>query len=614
MTILKIFNKLKSIPAYFQSGKDRSGVREPGIKPSGSELSDLAEDLAGIPPEFETDFLDLGRTLQTVYKDAMALNELTQDTVREVGGKSDESILNRVGFFARKSLENFQTCLDEVSGNLEKVGGIAEYLNNLYGMCSDIEKNAMFLKVVGLNMGVESTRSLESEDMFNVIAQEIRTLSNRIMAISANIKRDSDIARKSQISAHEKIKNEFGRLNDLAEEAETAVEEAVKEINYLTESSIDALESAAKHSQRISDLTGNIVVGIQLHDSMRQRINAIAELINSSNGRGSKKELAGIVHNQKDSLDEIIEEIDTVFQDNSRSFYLIGEEVENIVASLSRFRSVDESETEQSLEKAPEPFETLKSALQHLYKLLNEGGYLVERSRTAAFRAFETASRLSTHVDDVRSINSETHMKALNAIVKAAHLGDEGRTLEVLAQEMKRISSQSNVFVGSVEEIIHSISDSVEQLQEKTMMESETDDDSDFNQLLAKGIENINEAYTRFFQDSSKIFNQAKSLGAQIDEGKDKLDLFSRLSGKLSEISVHLNRIIERGNLQSLSENASEMQHLKTPEKPFLSQPEQQAGIQPVDKKSVAELADTGESRDKKDEDEDDFGDNVELF
>ena len=64
---------------------------------------------------------------------------------------------------------------------------------------------------------------------------------------------------------------------------------------------------------------------------------------------------------------------------------------------------------------------------------------------------------LTVSADSVQDINFEIHLLSLNAAIKSAHIGSEGRALEVLAHAVKGLSDQSNGFVARINGLVEKI-------------------------------------------------------------------------------------------------------------------------------------------------------------
>lgn len=483
----------------------------------------------------------------------------------------------------------------------------------------------MFLRVVGLNIGVESSRSAQFVDMFTVVSHETLHLSEKIIKIGENIREDAEATRNSQMAVHDKISDALSQLRKVADGAQEAVKNSGREIEQLMRFSLEVLEQAGAHTQEVSHQIGEIVAGIQIHDSMSQRISHIINALydveqfcaeKPSDHKDTKKfcDAYTIVGIQCAQLKQTISDIEKVYDKSLRAFGKIHEEVGRLIHSLSGF-GLSGSDNGSSLE-----FEVLQSALLDLHQLLSQGTGLVEGIHATALEASETTARLSGYIEHVREISFETHLVALNAIVKALHLGEGGRTLEVLAGEVKSLSDQSNLFATRVAEILESVSASVQAMGTCYIGEARGTEN---NGSLDMGIQDITRAYEQYRTDSSALFQRAETLNDAITKIISTLDflpaLAEELRGQLRQLE-DFARMIEHRVGEDFEKLSSETKKLA---KRYTMRQERGIHEKYIKQKDIPILVREEESEQehgkKKDHveivpDKDDIGDNVELF
>ncbi len=599
---------------------------------TGKEISQetwtrLYEGMEKACKDAEPDFIRLGQTLEQVYSDATALTRQTLDTVAQIGGKTDESVLIRIEQLTKRSLSELEDSHLQVKAKLGHVTQVIRYLGDFHSICSVIERIAMFLRVVGFNMGVECSRSLRPSEMFTVVSHEILQLSDKIIKIARSIRKDIKKTRTDQIRAHGWISKDLRQLRNLAYDAQKAVQHSVREIEQLMRLSFETLKTAGEHTEEISDQVGEIVVGIQIHDSMSQRIAHIVSALQEAEDRCKKTAEAdiresgcevaySIVSLQNAQLAQTISEVDGVYSNTITAFGKIHEEIDHLTQNLSKF-GPPRSQGEAILEKqANDPFKRLQSALSHLRGLLERGGEMVRRIQDKAGKASEITVRLSEHMERVQDISFETHLLALNAIVKAAHLGKSGRTLEVLSKEVKVLSDQTDSFVENVGKILGSISASVGQMRITPLADQANGNESaDGSGSLKQGIQEISSAYKQFQTDSQEAFQRAAALKNSISDITASLAFLPNLSDKLSEYYRQLEDMggtlaIQSGELATaVSEETNKLADKYTMQ--------QERGVHKQILGPMEHLISDIESelpQEDMDPDDDDMGDNVELF
>ena len=627
--------QIAKIGRFFYANKERKNrsVRSGSalsIFEMSSHPSALAESLEEVYESLEPRFTQIGRRLQSIHSEAAQLTQQTLKSARLIGSKSGEGILADIGSLTRESLAELQNCRVDVSSSMGRVNAVAEYLGALYGKCSVIEKIAMSLRVVILNIAVESSRSTESTDMFSDFVEDIKKLAEEIMAISEKIRDDCKKERKGQIFIHKEISGGLSKLSDLADAAEEAVQSAVLEIEHLMGLSVKALEDVSVHSKEISCQVEKIVVAIQFHDITRQQVDHVIESLrdveslcagetSSAELKKDKNDVLNRAHSilrlQASQLKETRSEIDAAYHQIMSAFEVIGSEVGRLVAGASGFghNKADADVTE-------DPFAALKSALLRLNLLLGKGSDLRNRMQETAGQASETSSRLSHYVGQVSGISNGLHLKALNAIVKTAHLNGRGRTLEVLAQEVNRLSDQSSEFVPNVVDLLGTITALARELVSGSSEVAQEIQAAGGKAKMSTdaGIQNISSVYDRFRGDSSAALERSQTLQAAISQTRSDLCFLPEL---IDQLTAHTNELDEI--VQSLSpwvdrekmtqEEIDVLIQRYTMDRERAVHKQVIEGIDELKAEDNVENVIT-KTTPEKDKDKDDLGDNVELF
>ena len=79
----------------------------------------------------------------------------------------------------------------ESSNPLERmrnIGSICEHLRHLYGLTGALNRIAKALKMVPININIESCRADESRDSFSVLSKEIRELSDTVASLARTLR------------------------------------------------------------------------------------------------------------------------------------------------------------------------------------------------------------------------------------------------------------------------------------------------------------------------------------------------------------------------------------------------------------------------------------------
>ena len=617
-----------------------------------SRISDLKESLESSVSRTETDFMKIGGGLQSVYSNAKDLTKKTLHAVEFLRAESEDSVLVKIKKAVNDSLSEIENCRTGLSDHLHYGSAVVDYLGDLYKLIADVKKIARSLSVLGVYMRIESSRSSEMLEMFEVVAQEIKQVSENIGELSQSIYDDVKTEQQKLVSANGEISDGLGQLGKLAEDAEQAVEGAVCEIEQIAEFSSKILEQGALRSEKISGQISELVVSIQFYDSMYQRvahiITALQDVESSLKGDISAFQVdetinrkMGASHSilviQTAQLERIISDIEKVYQQSKNAFEKLIKEVEHLASDFSTHNIDDLRLRENRQGRMSDTFEMLGLSLQHLHGIFLHGHTLYERMEEAAARASLTANRLSEQNKHVQSINLDTHILALNAIIKAEHLGSKGKNLNVLAHEITCLSDQTKNFVYNVEELLESIISVCRKLKISKPGETQKQPaEAVANEALDTSIQEISRSYKCFTENSVDIHKRSQVLKNDILKMEANLGFLSELVielkeyfQKLKDVEVSLKGVSEQYEYDG-TENADKIAIRYTMQKEREIHEEIISAGESPDRRTAKKVADEfhhapkdiaekslkpgSESVSEENNKEDNLGDNVELF
>lgn len=506
--------------------------------------------------DVEPKFIKLGKDLQSVYTITNDLTKLTIETAKEIGGQSDENFLGQIESLASRSLNELKDCQSDISLYVPNIQNGSKHLEQLQSMSSVIKKISKSLNIVAMNIGVESSRSRECEEMFSMFAQEIRRLAKKIHEISLNIYNDSAKARSSQLDTLDDISDRQTRLEVLADTADKTVQESIQKIQRLISLSLASLKTAEEHAKAISHRIAEIVEAIQFQDIARQQLEHVTSALkdaeeicrkscSSDDSNPGRLEQMVHIHSildlQAAHISQVISQLDDVQSKVMKAFKGVGYEVEMLLNS-----GLD-LEMENSAEEGfDEKFMALQSALERLNQLIGQGHGLGEQIEKTMRQSSEIVSRLSAHLDQVEDISMELHIKAINAVVMSKRLGGQGRTLEVLAQEVTEVSKESNDFVSEVVETLKAISEFAKVLSDCSWRREDKNniDDVGSGMSLALGIDRISNVYGKLQKDASTTLEWSQRLHKIISRIDSDLTFLSDLKQRLLGLSGQIENAI----------------------------------------------------------------------
>jgi hypothetical protein len=231
----------------------------------------------------------------------------------------------------------------------------------------------------------------------------------------------------------------------------------------------------------------------------------------------------------------------------------------------------------------------------------------------------ETIKEMSIFLSGIEEVGAEIELISLNASVKAAHTGEDGKALGVLAQSIQRLSMDAMDQTKRVSEVLLKITECSKRLEENS---SEYVAGKDLEELVVRqesttvSLRALNERVDNLFAEVSR---ESRELGQDILQVADGTRIQEKVCADLDMVSGQVDDLIrqaleavpdmdEAGRSERLKEllgrytmEAERMVHLA-------ESSELPAAIE-IAQENEAELFDGGADEDASDED-----DGVELF
>lgn len=428
-------------------------------------------------------------------------------------------------------------------------------------------------------------------------------------------------------------------LEDLARATDSALQNAVGASEQLMAHSRNVLTNASLHTQTIARQVSEIVVNIQFHDSMSQRIADICENLRQiettpANGTDNNESLPLhgadlFLNHQGEELNLIITELDNIYHKNLQAFEKIESDTDLLAQSLnidadacSLQESVDTkaannpSDGDANATEPDDPFVALQSALESLYEVLCKGQDLTEQIEKSVVYAVEKTSRFAKQARKVHRIGYEAHIMALNAGVKASKLDHQRQTFAVMAKEITSLARQSQAFVSKIEQILKSVG-ALNLKTQKDLSEQASLDQAGAITMVKDRIQAVSEAFHQFKSKSTDVCQVVGGLRQKIGGVKSGLYFLPALADALTNYK-HLidlfSRIAQVWKSKAREPTAGEIELLVQECKAVFEQDVvRQSGVQEFAHESI-ESADEPDFSAPNISDDEEFGDNVELF
>ncbi len=183
----------------------------------------------------------------------------------------------------------------------------------------------------------------------------------------------------------------------------------------------------------------------QVHDNLEEIKNSIQQIDGYTEGQ-----TAGI------------EQVNSTLEEMARNIESITLNVERQAASVEESASSIE-EMNRNIEQTVQITRKTKDISTNLNNVAQEGGKAVRQSVKSIRDVSDYSQQILKMLKLITDISKQTNLLAMNASIEAAHAGDAGKGFAIVADEIRRLSENTNKGARDIGEVVNSIVDKIDE-------------------------------------------------------------------------------------------------------------------------------------------------------
>ena len=523
-------------PQHNNSSSSNYRERLTAAKYTFKQLELLSTALTKLCRESDPQFVNIGRELTMVTKDVQILTNTVHHAVSLIQNEEEGST----------SIKTIEALVQEIFSALSKDKEVIDkdviQVKNLVGQifkCDRLKEsinriNTLF-RIVRINIRIQCSSQSLADEMFEGVSNDLEDLSKKLHYVTRQILKDVNQGAKSLTNLQKSITIHVKDMDMVLNEAKAIVSKAFYDIRQLMHATTTMIHEADSISKNVSGKVNQVVVGIQFHDSLSQRVEHIVhafkdiEALCSNDEEKITEEHLGtafiIIDLQLRQLLQINIEIKLVRERIEADFISIESEVVKLGSMLhdTQFREIGPQQFLGTL------FSSLENTLKKLTSLLTEGEGMVEKIEYAATETRGIANNLLELKENVTEIREETRVQAVNTIIMASTLGNKGKTIEVLAKEIQTLSDKSSVLADDVEAMHLAVDQTVTELMSNTIEKENKRNDKN----LEEEISSVKQSFSAIIAVVTQLTQQIEKSAKQIKETRLSLVFLDHLETKL---------------------------------------------------------------------------------
>jgi methyl-accepting chemotaxis protein len=434
---------------FRQSSRDTGGNC-----PAPADLARISAELRDLNGRTERYFLEIGERLSEfagiarhLSADMAALSEL-------VCGKNTgaSQILGSV-------LGRLREMESQAGSGDRKLADLCASARQVERAFTGFANTVAVFRVLASMTRIEASRLGQAGGEFGDLAEEVQSLAGAIESSGQSVL-------EASLALQQRVQAALVRVTTLHGHE-------LKELPALVEAVMESLGSfqdrqrrAGETSRRgaadyrdVSSAIADLITAIQFHDITRQQIEHVADALDElhdeaqghlSRGSPADRRTGAVLALQSSQLSNtgrtFLSAVDRMERDLDR----IGERVVGMADSGRTLMGVAEDEQDSF-------FLQMESRFTAVLKIAGKCAEVEVETQATLADLTGAAQRMEETVDAVRQIGNRIHRIAINAAIRAEHIGKAGHSLAVVAESMQRLALQTNQVTSEVAGVLGSI-------------------------------------------------------------------------------------------------------------------------------------------------------------
>lgn len=424
------------------------------------DLPLLLPRLASVIKDREEDFLGLGSTIFGINSQASTFSKTASAMATSVGEGALQAAIGELQAQADEARAVFSSVSS--ARQLEGMAEVQGLIRSLVQAIAQFSTLVQTLKVLEITTRIESARLGSAGSGFTTLADDVKALGTTISDHTEKIREQSTLLMNQVGAASERGKKQDASRKSILEGMFAQLFTGISELESMRAESAGLVQDLAQGSRQVTESMGQVIASVQFHDITRQQVEHVEEILHQaaqeivqgnpdSVDAGLASWVRDVLRLQAPQLRQAQEMFSGAVDELIGNLADIGHGIEVLQGKITAVAYADTRGGTSVLDAIRNQIAAVMNAMR------STSAQISDTSKTMSHMA-ETISTVSAFVRGIEDIGAEIELIALNARVKAAHTGDQGRTLGVIAMEIQNLSLSARARTATVAEILNRIS------------------------------------------------------------------------------------------------------------------------------------------------------------
>ena len=231
--------------------------------------------------------------------------------------------------------------------------------------------------------------------------------------------------------------------------------------------------------------------------------------------------------------------------------------IDDVVTRLNDFVQASSDEAAQRIESAEARISDNTRLMSEMRSYIQNRLEEAERDQHRVNQVVTDARELGTLTGLIKDIAAQTNLLALNAAIEAARAGEAGRGFAVVADEVRKLSSETEAAVQKINQGISGVAESIATQFQDKLSNSSLDKERNALETFAERLDDLGSRYEELMRSEAVVLSTIRQSSGELaqmfveavasvqfqDVTRQQLE---QIGEALSELAAHAKLLCER--------------------------------------------------------------------